>query len=101
VSANDLAESPHWYHGFTTNCTTSIYRQRAREVDWDWRWLFNGQLDQMIYDRGRLDTSMPFEELKKKSWVNEIANRAPLENFGDAIRRELSVYCPIPIADEL
>jgi len=100
VSANDLAESPCWYNGLTTNCTTSIYRQRAREIDWDWRWLFNGQLDQMIYDRGRLDTSLPFEELKQKSWVNEIANRAPLENFGDTIRRELSVYCPKPIADE-
>jgi len=99
VSANDLAERPRWYNGLTTNCTTSIYRQRAREVDWDWRWLFNGQLDQMIYDRGRLDTSLPFEELKQKSWVNEIANHAPAENFGDTLRRELSVYQTKPIAD--
>lgn len=100
VSANDLTQSPRWYHGLTTNCTTSIYRQRTRQVEWDWRWLFNGQLDQMIYDRKRLDTSIPFENLKQKSWVNEIANRAPVEGFGDAIRRELSAYRTNPVVDE-
>lgn len=100
VSANQLAEAPCWYNGLTANCTTSIYRQRSRQVDWDWRWLFNGQLDQMLYDRERLDQSMPFKELKKESWANEIANRAPQENFGDYIRNELPAYVQKPIADK-
>jgi hypothetical protein len=92
VSTNDLAEYPSWYNGLTTNCTTSIYRQRGNQVEWDWRWLFNGRLDQMIYDHGRLSSNMPFEELKQKSWVNDIANHAPTDNFGDHVRQELPAY---------
>lgn len=92
VSTNDLADSPRWYNGLTTNCTTSIYRQRADQVEWDWRWLFNGRLDQMIYEHGRLNAELPFEELRQKSWVNDIANNADAEDFGDQIRRELSAY---------
>lgn len=96
---NDLIEQPRWYHGLTTNCTTSIYSQREGQMLWDWRLLFNGKLDQMLYDRERLDRSMPFETLKQNSWVNEIANRAPQASFGDFIRRELSAYHPKPSAD--
>lgn len=92
MSTNDLVQSPRWYHGLTTNCTTSIYRQRSHQVEWDWRWLFNGRLDEMIYDHGRLDTTMPFEELKKLSRVNDFANQAPRENFGDYIRERLAGY---------
>jgi hypothetical protein len=92
VIANKLRDKPRWYHGLTTNCTTSIYRQRTREVQWDWRWLFNGKLDEMIYDRGRLDNSVPFAELKGQSKVNEIANCAPAEGFGDFIRHQLPKY---------
>ncbi len=92
VSANQLVEQPYWYHGLTTNCTTSIYRQRAGEIEWDWRWLFNGQLDKMLYDHGRLDHRMPFAELKQLSRVNQIANRAPREGFGETVRRELPGY---------
>jgi len=92
VSVNELFDKPRWYHGLTSNCTTTVYRQRAQEVDWDWRWLFNGKLSEMLYDHGRLDKSLPMAELKQQSKVNEIANRAPHERFGDFIRRELPAY---------
>jgi hypothetical protein len=95
---NDLIEVPRWYHGLTTNCTTSIYAQREGQMVWDWRLLFNGKLDQMLYDRERLDPSMPFQTLKENSWVNEIANRAPQENFGDFLRGELPAYRSKPPA---
>lgn len=97
---NALIECPRWYNGLTTNCTTSIYAQREDQMVWDWRVLLNGKLDQMLYDRKRLDQSMPFETLKRKSRVTDIANRAPLESFGDFIRGELSAYPPQPIVDE-
>ena len=60
VSTNGLTVKPRWYHGLTANCTTSIYRQRSRHSPWDWRWLFNGSLDEMMYDHGRLDRRLPF-----------------------------------------
>lgn len=92
VSANALVEHPRWYHGLTTNCTTSIYRQRTREIGWDWRWLFNGKLDEMIYDDGWLDQSVPFAELKRHSRINELAAEAPEKGFGDFLREKLKYY---------
>jgi len=97
---NTLIEQPRWYHGLTTNCTTSIYSQREDPMLWDWRLLFNGNLDKMLYDRERLDRSLPFKDLKHSSWVNEIANRAPQGNFGDYVRSELSAYRPKPTTVE-
>jgi hypothetical protein len=89
---NALIDSPRWYHGVTDNCTTSIYAQRKRRTAWDWRLLFNGRLDQMLHDRERLDQSQSLETLKQQSRVNDIANRAPCEGFGDYIRFHLSGY---------
>ncbi|QEG37539.1 lipoprotein N-acyltransferase Lnb domain-containing protein [Bythopirellula goksoeyrii] len=89
---NSLAENPRWYHGLTTNCTTSIYAQGRGRMEWDWRMLFNGSLDRFMYDRQLLDQELPFESLKKQSWINGIANSAPVDNFGDYLRRELTGY---------
>lgn len=91
-SINSIADQPHWYHGLTTNCTTSIYAQGRGRMEWDWRMLFNGALDRLMYDRRLLSQALPFESLKKQSWVNDVANAAPAEGFGDTIRRELSGY---------
>ena len=77
-STNALTEAPRWYHGLTANCTTSIYRQRSRHSAWDWRWLFNGNLDRMLYDHKRVDTSLPFEELKRMSRINNVADQGPI-----------------------
>lgn len=86
---NSLHERPRWYHGLCSNCTTSIYRQRHSRMRCDWRIVINGQLDRSMYGRGRLDRSLPFDVLKRSSHINDIANAAPIEGFGDYIRREL------------
>jgi hypothetical protein len=89
---NQLVENPRWYHGVTANCTTGIYTQGRGRIRWDIRMLFNGRLDELFYDRGRLDRTIPWQDLKSKSRVNDLANRAPREGFGDFIRRELPGY---------
>lgn len=86
---NSLHQRARWYHGLCSNCTTSIYRQPHSRVPCDWRIVLNGHLDRSLYDRGRLDASRPFDVLKRESQINEIANRVPIEAFGDTIRREL------------
>lgn len=91
-SINTLADTPRWYHGITTNCTTSIYAQGKGRMDWDWRLLFNGVVDRLMYDREILDQQHPFETLKKMSQLNEVANRAPTDDFGGFIRQELPGY---------
>lgn len=101
---NELHEKPRWYHGLFANCTTTVYRQRHTQVPCDWRILVNGQLDRSMYERGRLDRSQPFEVLKRESWINEIANNAPREDFGDHVRRELKLRRSdgrlAPVADD-
>ena len=56
---------------------------------WDWRVLANGRLDKALYEDGRLDRTLPFPDLRRSAYLNEIANSAPEEGFGDHIRREL------------
>jgi hypothetical protein len=91
-SINSLAARPRWYHGLTTNCTTSIYTQGRGHMKWDRRLLFNGNLDRLMFDRQWLDQDVPFDTLKKLSWLNDVANAAPRDDFGDYIRRNLAGY---------
>jgi len=90
---NSLAEKPRWYNALTYNCTTAI-RYHAKNVaegrPLDWRVLANGRLDELGYEQGRIDTSVPFPELKKRSDITEkakAANEAP--DFSARIRAGL------------
>lgn len=89
---NSLAAHPRWYHGLTTNCTTSVYAQSRGHMKWHWRMLVNGSLDRLLYDRGFIDRRRPFDLLKEQSGINDIANRAPAAGFGDYIRAHLPGY---------
>jgi hypothetical protein len=73
---NSLKEQPEWYNALTDNCTTSIRGHTAPynpDARLDWRIIVNGFIDEMLYERKTVDTSMPFPELKKRSLVNEKA----------------------------
>lgn len=76
---NRLAEKPRWYNALTHNCTTTI-RHHALHVGegnpWDWRILVNGYIDELGYERGMFDTSMPPSELKACSEITEKAKTA-------------------------
>src|SRR6516162_2486310 len=86
---NNLRDTPRWYHGICTNCTTTFYRLPNSRFRIDWRVIANGRLDQALYEDGRLDRSLPFQELRKLAKLNAIANSAPEDGFGDHIRRDL------------
>jgi hypothetical protein len=86
---NALYRRPRWYHGLCTNCTTTFYRLPSRRCRCDWRVLANARLDRALHAAGRLDRSLSFPELRRTAYLNDIANRAPEEGFGDHIRREL------------
>lgn len=91
-SINSLEAKPRWYHGFATNCTTSIYAQGRGHMTWHWRMVLNGSLDQLMYDRRFLNQDLQFSKLKELSWLNAIANAAPAEGFGDYLRAHLAGY---------
>lgn len=88
-TVNELHETPRWYNAITDNCTTAIRHQRAADAraPWDWRMLVNGLGDQLLYERGSIDTSLPFPELKRISRVNERARVADKDpEFSEKIR---------------
>ena len=87
---NRLKERPEWYNALTENCTTSI-RQHTMPYNpnhrFDWRMIVNGYIDEMLYERGAVDRSMPFAELKKRSYINPRAQAADKDpNFSQLIR---------------
>ena len=67
VEVNRLADQPDWYNALTHNCTTSILHH-IQAIDaggaWDYRFLANGLLDEMMYERGVIDTALPFAEVR-------------------------------------
>src|SRR6185369_3650146 len=76
---NRLKERPQWYNAVTANCTTMIRghtKPYVKNAHFDWRILINGSIDQMAYERGTLDQSLPFEQLKARSLINEKAKAA-------------------------
>jgi hypothetical protein len=86
---SSLYETPRWYHGLCANCTTAYYRLPHSRYRFDWRVLANGRLDRALYESGRLDRTLPFQELRRRARLNDVANSAPESGFGDHIRREL------------
>jgi hypothetical protein len=76
---NRLYEQPEWYNALVQNCTTTIQRIAARYERrswWSWKLILNGYFDELAYENGTLDQSMPFPELKAKSYINPRAQAA-------------------------
>jgi hypothetical protein len=85
---NRLARKPRWYNALRYNCTTAI-RHHVQSVTpgnpFDWRILVNGRLDELGYERGTIDQSLPFDELRRRSDITERAKR--IEDDADFSRK--------------
>ena len=90
---NDLREHPEFYNTLTTNCTTAILmntRVNPDSVPFSWKVLLSGYAPEYAYESGRMDRSLPFEELQRRSLVNaagQAADQAP--DFSRRIRAGL------------
>jgi hypothetical protein len=76
---NELADYPEFYHLFSNSCTINIVRYAnaaGRQGRFDIRHLFNGLVDSYLYHSGRVDTSLSFDELRRRSLINETAQAA-------------------------
>jgi hypothetical protein len=74
---NSMKERPEWYNTLTTNCTTNIVHHLKAiggTVRYNWKILLSGYAPQYAYERGALDTNIPFEELRRRSYVNPKAH---------------------------
>jgi hypothetical protein len=99
---NALRDRPRFYDTLTTNCTTTILvhtRVNPGHVPLSWKVLLSGYAAQYVYERGRLDTSLPFEELRRRSRVNDAARAADgAHDFPRRIREGLPGVGPAATA---
>jgi len=101
ASINALAERPAWYNALTDNCTTTIQRH-ARHINpganpFDWRLLANGRLPELLYERGRIETDLPFEELQRRAHIDARAKAADRDpDFSARIREPESIDATLP-----
>jgi hypothetical protein len=90
---NEFADRPEWYHLLTNSCTINIIRYAnaaGREGRFDFRHLLNGLIDSYLYHSGRVDTTLPYEELRRRSLINDAAQAADdAADFSERIRLSL------------
>jgi len=90
---NELADHPEFYHLLTNSCTINIVRYAnaaGRGGGFELRHLLNGLVDGYLYDSGRIDTTLPFDELRRRSLINEAAKAADnAPDFSQRIRASL------------
>jgi hypothetical protein len=102
---NELAKKPAWYNAFSTNCTTTIEthvkhivaRDGGPAPVFDWRLYLNGRLDELLWEQGIVNDSMPFPALRAASDVTQRARAAgDGPEFSERIRQGLPARPPYP-----
>jgi uncharacterized protein DUF4105 len=90
---NELADRPEFYHLLSNSCTINIIRYAnaaGRQGRFELSHLFNGLIDSYLYHSGRVDTTLPFEELRRRSLINDAAQAADnAPDFSQRIRASL------------
>lgn len=95
---NSLKDSPEFYNTLTTNCTTNIWfhtQVNQGHLPFSWKILASGYVPEYLYESGRLDTRMPFSELKQRAHINAQAQAAgSAANFSRRIREGPEMTVP-------
>jgi Domain of unknown function (DUF4105) len=90
---NELADRPEYYHLLSNSCTINIIRYAnaaGRAGRFDIRHLLNGLIDSYLYHSGRVNTTLDFDELRRRSLINGAAQEADnAPDFSDRIRASL------------
>jgi hypothetical protein len=77
--ANRLAEHPEFYNTLTNTCTTNIVRHvntiAAGRVPWSYKVLLPAYSDELAYDLGLIDTTLPLDEARRRFRINDRAAR--------------------------
>ncbi|MDR5785422.1 DUF4105 domain-containing protein [Caballeronia sp. LP003] len=89
---NQLNEQPEFYHTLFNNCTTNILshaQSLAPGLRYSWKVLLSGHADRYSYELGLLDSSVPFDELRRRSVVRRPDGMLIGPDFSAAIRRHV------------
>jgi hypothetical protein len=90
---NQLHATPEFYDTLSNNCTTNIVRHinklAPESIPSDYRVLLPGFADNLAYELGLIDNSLPFDEVKRFARVNDLALRYRNDpHFSQRIRGE-------------
>jgi hypothetical protein len=80
---NEEKERPSFYNTLTANCTNVIWKHAhifPERIPFSWKLLASGYTAEYLYEKDRLDTSLPFAELTQRGYVNPVA-----QALGDGI----------------
>jgi hypothetical protein len=95
---NQLADRPEFYRLFSNSCTINIvrYARNAGKLrDFDIRFWLNGYADRGLYRAGLLNSNLSFEELRRRSGINDAAQAADdAPDFPQRIRASLPLGQP-------
>ncbi len=74
--AATLREHPEFYNTLTSTCTTNIVDHvneiTPGRVPWDLRLLMPLDADELAYELGLIDTSLPFSEIRTKYYISDL-----------------------------
>jgi hypothetical protein len=95
---NELKQEPEFYNTAITNCTTNIVtkiKAIGPSVPFSWKMMLSGYFPELVYERGAMDQSIPFPDLRRKSLINERARKAiNSDDFSNLIRRGMVGFPP-------
>lgn len=88
---DSIARQPEFYNALTENCFTSLARNFSKisppKNPFDYRRLANGYSDQMLYENGKIDSQLSFDETKRKHHINQyVQDLTDDQNYSRLIR---------------
>jgi Domain of unknown function (DUF4105) len=90
---NELHDHAEWYHLLSNSCTINIVRYAnavGRTGGLDIRHVLNGLIDRYFYNTGLVNTSLGFDELRRRSNITEISKASgDGDDFSQRIRANL------------
>src|SRR5699024_8410218 len=90
---NQLADRAEFYHLLSNSCTVNIVLYAnvvGRQGGFNFRHLLNGLIDTYLYNADLLPDTLPFDELRRRSNINEAAVAAgDSDEFSRLIRAGL------------
>ncbi|HSF10643.1 MAG TPA: DUF4105 domain-containing protein, partial [Nitrospirales bacterium] len=90
---NLLRDQSQFYNTLTANCTNVIWmhtRLNPGHVPFSWKILLSGYTPAYLHEQGKLGINIPFEELQRRSHINERARQADqAADFSSRIRAHL------------
>jgi hypothetical protein len=73
---NQLHDQPEFYDTLRNNCTTNIVRHintlKPGEIKYDYRVLLPGYADELAYELGLIDNSLPFAEVRRRARISDV-----------------------------